>query len=257
MARVVGKAGGYAFDRATKNFIWMMAVIYLLCMFMGVGIGYALALRSPVAFVFLAVVTGLFWLVRRYCNRLEKKREAWEHGLEGEVVVGRSLVRMLPDSYHVVHDLQTKYGNIDHVVVGPTGVFAVETKNWRGWVTSDGNGELLLNGKATDKPYVKRFTGRIMALRDRWTVLAETDRFIQGVMVFASAYEDAKWGTTGNVQCIPERRIPDYFLQAKPQRPLSSREVARLSRAFAALARVADDFKEAPEAKTAESEADS
>ena len=45
------------------------------------------------------------------------------------------------------------------LVVGPTGVFVLDTKAWRGVVTSDGKGELLLNGQPTDKPYIRQFVG--------------------------------------------------------------------------------------------------
>ncbi len=63
-------------------------------------------------------------------------------GAVGEVRVVKNLAR-LPDEYHVINDcnlcLETWAGldgkpirtaQIDHLVVGPTGVFVIETKNW-------------------------------------------------------------------------------------------------------------------------------
>ncbi|QQL45735.1 nuclease-related domain-containing protein [Sulfuriroseicoccus oceanibius] len=50
-------------------------------------------------------------------------------GLFGEEIVGGILARLWGNGCAVFHDLQTtKIGNIDHVVVGPTGVYVIETK---------------------------------------------------------------------------------------------------------------------------------
>ena len=118
-------------------------------------------------------------------------------GAAGEKSVAHTLSK-LPDEFRVVNDVPTPTGNLDHVVIGPTGVFVIETKNWRGIVGADGKGELTLNGKPVQKPHVKRFVGRVMATKDRVQVLAPgVDPFFKAVMVFTSAWVDAKFGTTG------------------------------------------------------------
>ena len=57
--------------------------------------------------------------------------ESWRKGAEGEVKTGNALGR-LPGNYVVLHDLRMpgSSANIDHLVIGPTGVFTVETKNY-------------------------------------------------------------------------------------------------------------------------------
>ena len=47
---------------------------------------------------------------------------------EGEVSVGQELNRLMLEGYCVYHDFQADDFRIDHIVVGPKGVFAVETK---------------------------------------------------------------------------------------------------------------------------------
>jgi hypothetical protein len=50
-------------------------------------------------------------------------------GLRGEQAVAEKLTELAPDGYRAVHDFPAaKDWNIDHVVVGPGGVFAIETK---------------------------------------------------------------------------------------------------------------------------------
>ena len=60
------------------------------------------------------------------------------------------ILRNLPASYHVFNDFVAGRVHVDHVVVGPAGVFAVETKDWRGAVTVE-EGHILLNGQLPDR----------------------------------------------------------------------------------------------------------
>jgi hypothetical protein len=60
--------------------------------------------------------------------RLLNLRRATRLGFEGEVATGQELNQMMLQGYHVFHDFVADKFNIDHVVVGPAGVFAVEAK---------------------------------------------------------------------------------------------------------------------------------
>ncbi|MCG2828462.1 nuclease-related domain-containing protein [Methanothermobacter sp. K4] len=57
----------------------------------------------------------------------------WRKGHEGELIITNCL-RRLPEGYHILNDIQLPgaYGNMDHVVVGPTGVYMIETKSYSG-----------------------------------------------------------------------------------------------------------------------------
>ncbi|MCK9151543.1 nuclease-related domain-containing protein [Methanobacterium alcaliphilum] len=65
--------------------------------------------------------------------KASKKRKIWKKGVRGERKVARYL-NTLPQRFFVFNDvtLPNIKGNIDHIVVGPTGVFAIETKNYLG-----------------------------------------------------------------------------------------------------------------------------
>lgn len=75
-------------------------------------------------------------------------------GSDGEEQIARQLAK-LPDGWHVFHSLPagSRTSNIDHVVVGPGGVFIMNTKHHPGatiWVDGD---TFLVNG--TKHPYVR------------------------------------------------------------------------------------------------------
>jgi nuclease-like protein len=60
---------------------------------------------------------------------------AWRKGARGERFNGWLLDR-LPSGWHAFHDIPVGHrgANIDHLVVGPVGVFTVNTKNVSGTV---------------------------------------------------------------------------------------------------------------------------
>jgi hypothetical protein len=154
----------------------------------------------------------------------------------------------LPDDFYVIHDVATAHGNLDHVVVGPTGVFIVDAKNWRGIVTSDGRRELLLNGRRTDKPQVGPVVNRMLNVRDKVRVLAGgVDPYYDVVLVFTSAWVDAPWGSTGAARCIRDDQLFDYVVATNRRKLLNADEVRQLAQAFLGLAHVDQDFSRVPE----------
>jgi hypothetical protein len=60
--------------------------------------------------------------------------EKWRRGAEGERQTERALRSLRRKGWRARHDLQGKYGNLDHVVHGPSGVFLLDSKNLSGTV---------------------------------------------------------------------------------------------------------------------------
>lgn len=61
---------------------------------------------------------------------------AWAKGADGEERLGRQLSENLSDIGHVLHDRKVPKtrGNIDHLVVAPSGIWIVDAKNYTGKV---------------------------------------------------------------------------------------------------------------------------
>ncbi len=75
----------------------------------------------------LLIVGGVLWSVQKMI-RVLRTVIATKRGLEGEMATAQLLMPLLADGWQLFHDLPMKRGNIDHVLVGPTGVYAIETK---------------------------------------------------------------------------------------------------------------------------------
>lgn len=250
MARVLGKAGRYVTSQVETKYRQMFAVTF-------VGLGATAwisgllfgiyfnrqnwSLVTLVSLLALAVALLLRAWASCKIDELAKERREFLRGEAGEISLAWKL-ETLPQGYYIVHDLNTDCGNLDSVAIGPTGVFALDAKNWRGVIASDGKGELLLNAR-NGKAHVKQLVGRAMGIRERVRALApDVDPFIQAVFVFTAARVDAPWGSTGKAHCIRDDQLYDYIVERKGVKRLSSTEVKKIARAFAALARMDPDF---------------
>jgi hypothetical protein len=114
------------------------------------AIGLGLVVATPaswallgLALLFVAVVTTVAPLVV-----LPQHVSAWDTGGEGERLTAAALESLLNDGFVVFHDrrIPMSVGNIDHIVVGLTGVWVIETKNYRGRIRVE-RGELRVNGR--------------------------------------------------------------------------------------------------------------
>ena len=56
------------------------------------------------------------------------ERKSYALGLDGELATAEELNQLMLDGCRVFHDVPIRYGNVDHVVVHRSGVYAVNTK---------------------------------------------------------------------------------------------------------------------------------
>ncbi|HEY6933070.1 MAG TPA: nuclease-related domain-containing protein [Marmoricola sp.] len=74
---------------------------------------------------------------REKAERLSRVADRYDRGAAGEEATARALAG-LPADWTVLHDVRwpgRRAANIDHVAIGPTGVFVIDSKMWAGTVT--------------------------------------------------------------------------------------------------------------------------
>jgi hypothetical protein len=111
---------------------------------------------------------------------------SWNKGAQGEAHVGRLLDSLDPKHWTVLHDLPLDTNwNIDHLVIGPTGVFVIDTKNLSGTVLVNGS-EIEHNGFQVN--YVEKMAEVVQRVRQNlcsaagWNTL-----WVQGILAFIGA----------------------------------------------------------------------
>ncbi len=253
MAKVFGAAGEHAALQSVaafrKMFLIMTIVIGALCFGEGVLATVLLTRTGSIPWWLLAV--GLLSAIclashveLKWVEDFEKRRLNYRAGFLGEHEVAMEL-EALSEKFTVFNNVNTKRGNLDHVVVGPTGLFAIETKNWTGLISAALDGELNTNGRKLAEPYVRKFLSRAMMVREQVSSLTRNDRvFVRAVMVFPKAHVDAPWGKTGKVHCLRLNRLRDYIENPEFSQKLSEEQTQQLVRALHGVAGMDINFAE-------------
>jgi len=146
----------------------------------------------------------------------------WKSGLNGERAVIKNISGKLSNEYSMFNDVLLadgkRMGNIDHIIVGPTGVFVIETKNNRGEVTFDGYRWKGVNKNPSDQ--VEKNLFRVKNLLKQCQVFAQKDPYVHGVLLFSNnkaklSIDQEKLRWTNRIIRIrnqSDRSLADYIM---------------------------------------------
>ncbi|MGH2912238.1 MAG: nuclease-related domain-containing protein [Solirubrobacteraceae bacterium] len=139
----------------------------------------------------LALLVTMF-VVSRYILPLVDRHD---RGATGEEQVGGLLEGLRDGGWRVVHDASFGHGNIDHIALGPGGLFTVETKSHPGPVR------------------VRAIHGAILrqAHEERETLERVTGERVEALLVFSRAWVDKPLARRRGVRVIPARMLPRYL----------------------------------------------
>jgi hypothetical protein len=99
---------------------------------------------APSLFTFVAV--GAFIYAGFRIARAWPELARLKQGRDGERVVGQYLERLREKGYQVFHDVIGEGFNVDHVLIGPAGIFTVETKTFS--KPAAGEAKIMFDGEA-------------------------------------------------------------------------------------------------------------
>ena len=118
--RILKEGGNYLEEQRKSN--QNIAVVFLI-------IGLATLIFYGLGIIFIGISVYFFI-----------KSGQYKKGESGETLIEENLQR-LSDSYYLLNDvvLPESYGNIDHIILGPNGIFVIETKNYDGKIICNGD----------------------------------------------------------------------------------------------------------------------
>jgi hypothetical protein len=165
------------------------------------------AFTAAQAGLFILAVCGVMaWAI----STCEKRLNLYIKGARGEEMVARVLM-LLPAAYRVFHGVGAESstgggaGDYDHVVVGPTGVFLIETKNWAGRIMVK-DGQILYNGQKPDQPPVEQVKRAVAEFRRKLDREGGIEVQVQPVLCFAgNNLEQGMTGCAGVIVCNADR----------------------------------------------------
>jgi hypothetical protein len=192
----------------------------------GLGGGLVAAMASlpppPGWAASLAAAAGVWWRLR---FRPSPETLAWQRGAAGERHVARLLEPLVQQGWGVNHDLRIpgSTANIDHVVVGPPGIFAIDTKNYRGRLRLSRDG-LLWHGRTFLAPTLSATRWEADKLQAR---IGAPDIAVVPIVAVLGAMVPYGQVTSMGMTVLPASRLPALLRSLPPTlTPERAREVA-------------------------------
>ncbi len=136
--------------------------------------------------------------------------ERYDRGAKGEEYVGSILDELRTDGWLVIHDAELQQSNVDHIVLGPAGLFTIETKSNPGPIS------------------VQRLHGRLIrqVQLQRERVEALIGESAEPLLVYSRAHVDRPGRRRKGIRVLEADMLPG-FLEEHP-RVLSDEQIAEV-----------------------------
>ena len=135
----------------------------------------------------------------------------------------------LNDDYYLLNDLYLRDGggDIDHIVLGPNGVFVLETKNWSGNISCNGD-EWQRSGKrnfsGSPSRQVKRNAAKIQQIIDDNPNLRALGIWVEGIVVLTNNHATLHVNNpTVTILKLPQ--LPNHITTFRSSRSPNARTV--------------------------------
>lgn len=161
----------------------------------------------------------------------------YKSGIEGENTVVKFL-SALDDNYYLINDvkLPESYGNIDHIVLGPNGIFVIETKNYRGQIRCNGD-DWVRHYEGTDREYdlgspskqAKRNAIITKQSIESANTLKKFLSWVEGIVVFTNPEVGLKLSKT-TVPVLRPENLCEYIKNKKSKIGFSTQELESIGK---------------------------
>jgi len=161
--------------------------------------------------VAIVLPAGAWWRLR---FRPSPEAQAWRRGAGGERHVARLLDPLAKQGWGVEHDLPVRgaKANLNHVVIGPPGIFAIDVRHYRGRLRLSHDG-LLWHGRTFLLPTLSATRSKTDRLQDR---IAAPDIAVVPIVAVLGGMVPGGQATWMGVTVVAARRLPGLLRSLPP-----------------------------------------
>jgi hypothetical protein len=216
MRKLKSSAGNYLRNQTWKNLgkaalcLTVFSLVFfsiILKILLTFRVGF---FEEAVLLVSLLPLVAFYYFLHRY--------RVYRGGWEGEKLVAKLLSATLSDEYYLINGVHFRGGgDIDHIILGPNGVFAVETKNWSGRITCNGDdwqrqGRRHVSGSPSRQ--AKNNAAKIKRTLDASATLRPLNIWVEAILVFTNSHTDLHTYNP-TVPTLKLHQLPNYITTHK------------------------------------------
>jgi len=175
---------------------------------------YTKTIPSPLIMTIVTVIFISFttWKVITSKRKLKLLKLA----RDGEKIVGQFLDCLREDGYTIYHDIIGDSFNIDHVAIGPTGVYTIETKsnskpaNGEARIIYDGQ-SLLVNGFRPDRNPIVQAKAQANWIKELLLESTGKAPTVKPVVLYPGWFIETPKGMKPEVWVLNPKALPKYL----------------------------------------------
>ncbi len=160
---------------------------------------------QPQLWLWIAIITTVVAAI--WLWRLFPIARRFNRGERGELYVADVLEELRMDGYKPIHDIVGNGFNVDHVIVGPAGVFAIETKyrSGKGQITFRNTEGVFVGGRLEEKDCLRQARGSAAAISNLIHDNCGRRQWVVPIVVFVGHWKIRNdWRDTGMRVFTPE-----------------------------------------------------
>jgi len=174
-------------------------------------------LRQPLLWLSFAVIVTILsaiWLMRLF-----QTARRFNRGERGERHVADVLEELRSNGYRPIHDIVGDGFNVDHVLVGPAGVFAIETKyrSGNGEITFRSGEGLFVGGSLEEKDCLKQARGSAAAVRRLIEENCGRREYVTPIVVFVGDWKIRNDWYDTNTRVFTPDQLSLYIRNQQPK----------------------------------------
>jgi hypothetical protein len=207
-------------ERLTDN---RLIPYYALCVFAWILWGWeefkVHTHQPPQPKLLLCLAISLTGVVAIVFGRLFRRFRHLNRGERGEMKVAELLDELRSSGYQSFHDIPGAGYNIDHVIVGPPGVFVIETKFRSGYGEIEfRNGEgLFVGGRKEENDPLRQARGNAKAVSQLVKENAGLNVWVTPLVVVVGDWKIKNRGQRTDARVLTTDRLLKYFEDQQPQ----------------------------------------
>ena len=221
-----GRAGKSTREMANKrrrSALWtgLIGIVIIVILYFFLQNSKVLGIGGIGILLLLVLIQIIPDLIEGRIDRKFKEEKRAIRGAKAEEKIGE-LLEDLSDDYYVLNDIESPYGNIDHIVIGKNaGIFLLETKAHGGKVEVDG-GTLLVNGKLPEKDFIAQALRNSYWLRDEICQIVGSKPWINPIIVFTNAFVSPTRPIKG-VSIINKKYLLNFLYKVNKSNAINAR----------------------------------
>ena len=192
-----------------------------------------------VSFLPVYILAGIITLrsINKFIRKTKTIYDEKVKEREAEKEVQEFLRKNLTEEYHVFENIYTGYGDIDAVVVGPTGIYMIEIKSNSGTIATNSKGYLsIIDGDIPNKNYRDQVKKELSQVKLYIDINTGLNSWVNPVLVFpfGSVMKDLVLISEYDNLSLPVLSEKDLlkYIYAQNQAKLTPEQINKISKAL-------------------------